>query len=83
MHGSSGSSGTILAVQDADDCVFGAWIAEGMHLSHGSYYGGGDSFLWKSEKGVEGNAKVKVFKWTGKNDYVALCDTDGFSFGGG
>jgi hypothetical protein len=24
-----------------------------------------------------------VFKWTGKNDYVALCDTEFISFGGG
>jgi len=26
---------------------------------------------------------VKTFKWTGKNDYVALCETDSISFGGG
>jgi TLD len=27
--------------------------------------------------------KVKVFKWTGKNDYVALCEPESISFGGG
>lgn len=26
---------------------------------------------------------VKVFKWTGMNDYVALCEKDSVSFGGG
>ncbi|QRV91313.1 TLD-domain protein [Ceratobasidium sp. AG-Ba] len=28
-------------------------------------------------------APVKVFKWTGKNDYVRLCESDFISFGGG
>ncbi|KIO22467.1 hypothetical protein M407DRAFT_79176, partial [Tulasnella calospora MUT 4182] len=27
--------------------------------------------------------EVKVFKWTGRNDYVALCESDYLSFGGG
>ena len=70
-------------MQDGDDGIFGAWIAEGMHLSHGSYYGGGDSFLWKADKNSADGSGVRVYKWTGRNDYVALCDTDGFSFGGG
>jgi hypothetical protein len=26
---------------------------------------------------------VKIFKWTGMNDYVALCEKDSVSFGGG
>lgn len=43
------------------------------------------SFLWKTRTSndpqhVEG---VKVFKWTGRNDYVALCENDSLSFGGG
>jgi hypothetical protein len=37
-------------------------------------------FLWK----VTGDGdKVRVFKWTGKNDYVALCEPESISFGGG
>jgi hypothetical protein len=46
-------------------------------------------FLWKlSSSGTDtdgGGAvlAVKTFKWTGKNDYVALCETDSISFGGG
>ena len=36
-------SGALLAIQDADGGVFGAWVGEGIHLSHGRYYGGGDS----------------------------------------
>jgi hypothetical protein len=37
-------------------------------------------FLWTYGKG---EGELKVFKWTGKNDYVALCEPDYISFGGG
>jgi hypothetical protein len=36
------------------------------------------SFLWKYV-----NDHLDVFKWTGKNDYVALCEPEFISFGGG
>ena len=35
-------------------------------------------FLWKFD-----GEKLEVFKWTGKNDYVALCEPEFISFGGG
>jgi len=38
------------------------------------------SFLWKKEVDDD---NVRVFKWTGKNDYVALCEPESISFGGG
>lgn len=39
-------------------------------------------FLWT--QGLEGDGSpLRVFKWTGKNDYVALCENDYISFGGG
>ncbi|KAH8106581.1 TLD-domain-containing protein, partial [Phellopilus nigrolimitatus] len=74
-------AGSLVAVQDADGGVFGAWVGEGVHLSHGGYYGGGDSFLWRVDP-YEPHA-LSVYNWTGRNDYVAFCDTDFFSFGGG
>ena len=54
-------------------------------------------FLWKAtetiidpkeEETIGEDAEViwpavKVFKWTGMNDYVALCEKDSVSFGGG
>jgi hypothetical protein len=50
------------------------------------------SFLWKyhhhrasskeAEDGLEED-NVDVYKWTGKNDYVALCEPGFISFGGG
>jgi hypothetical protein len=41
-------------------------------------------FLWKfagDSDNVVGN--LKIFKWTGRNDYVALCELGYLSFGGG
>lgn len=35
------------------------------------------SFLWKFKD------TLHVYKWTGKNDYVALCESEYLSFGGG
>ena len=35
-------------------------------------------FLWKFA-----NGQLKVYKWTGRNDYVTLCEPDSISFGGG
>ena len=36
-------------------------------------------FLWK----LQPEDKVRVYKWSGKNDYVALCEPEYISFGGG
>lgn len=40
-------------------------------------------FLWRETRKNDAPAGVNVFKWTGKNDYVALCEPDYISFGGG
>ena len=29
------------------------------------------------------DVRAKVFKWTGRNNYFALCESDFISFGGG
>ena len=36
-------------------------------------------FLWRLLPGKE----LRIYKWTGKNDYVALCEPEYLSFGGG
>ncbi|KAF7373637.1 Zn(2)-C6 fungal-type domain-containing protein [Mycena sanguinolenta] len=73
--------GALLVIQDADDALFGAWIADGLKRStRGGYYGGGESFLWRY---LPSSGKFDVYKWTGKNDYVALCEAGFISFGGG
>ncbi|KAI0289267.1 TLD-domain-containing protein [Russula brevipes] len=74
----SHAGGTILVVRDADDQYFGAWVTDGIREGHGSYIGSGESFLWKAH-----GDGVRVFNWTGRNDYVALCEPESISFGGG
>ncbi|KAF8870814.1 TLD-domain-containing protein [Infundibulicybe gibba] len=77
--GAMGHAGALVVVKDAGDGLFGVWMGDGVRLSKGKgYYGSGESFLWKHVDG-----KFQVFKWTGKNDYVALCEPDFLSFGGG
>ncbi|TDL26885.1 TLD-domain-containing protein [Rickenella mellea] len=73
--------GALVVMQDSAGGVFGAWVSEGIYLSKGAYYGSGDSFLWRS---TQNNADdIQVYKWTGKNEYVALCEPEYLSFGGG
>ncbi|KAF9782422.1 TLD-domain-containing protein [Thelephora terrestris] len=69
--------GSLIVIKDSGDTLFGAWLGENVHQSKGAYYGSGESFLWKSKD------TLHVYKWTGKNDYVALCEPDYLSFGGG
>ncbi|KAI0071231.1 TLD-domain-containing protein [Panus rudis PR-1116 ss-1] len=71
--------GALIVIRDSNDALFGVWMGEGIHPSKGAYYGSGESFLWK----VDSESNLKVYKWTGKNDYVALCESDYISFGGG
>ncbi|KAG6827072.1 hypothetical protein H0H92_013325 [Tricholoma furcatifolium] len=78
--GTASPAGALVVVKDEGNGIFGVWMGkEGVHPSRGKgYYGSGDSFLWKYLGG-----KLKVFKWTGRNDYVALCEPQYISFGGG
>ncbi|THV03834.1 TLD-domain-containing protein [Dendrothele bispora CBS 962.96] len=69
--------GALVAMRDSSDVIFGAYIGDGVHKGRG-YYGSGESFLWRYDKG-----NLMVFRWTGKNEYVALCEPDYLSFGGG
>lgn len=42
------------------------------------------SFLWKlSSEHQPTLPKIKVFPWTGKNDYMILCNTTFIAMGGG
>ncbi|KAI0248033.1 TLD-domain-containing protein [Lactifluus subvellereus] len=75
---SAHTGGALLVVSDADGGCFGSWVADGICEGHGSYTGSGESFLWKAH-----GDGVEVFKWTGQNDYVALCEPESISFGGG
>ncbi|KAJ7153463.1 TLD-domain-containing protein [Mycena crocata] len=75
------AKGALMVIQDAGGALFGVWVADGLKRStRGGYYGGGESFLWRY---LPSSAKFDVYKWTGKNEYVALCEDGFISFGGG
>ncbi|OAX36056.1 TLD-domain-containing protein [Rhizopogon vinicolor AM-OR11-026] len=85
------TKGALVVVRDARDAIFGAWMGDGLWLERAGYYGSGESFLWKyhphpsskdAEDGFEEDT-LDVYKWTGRNDYVALCEPGFISFGGG
>jgi hypothetical protein len=70
----------LFIIQDANDALFGVYMGEGIRPSKGrGYYGSGESFMFKVGK----DGELKVFKWTGRNDYISLCEPDFISFGGG
>ncbi|KAH7103582.1 TLD-domain-containing protein [Auriculariales sp. MPI-PUGE-AT-0066] len=59
------------------------------------FYGSGEAFLWRLthgpphpdetslDTGSTPMDAVQVYRWTGQNSYVALCEHDSISFGGG
>ncbi|KIM74762.1 hypothetical protein PILCRDRAFT_14200 [Piloderma croceum F 1598] len=73
---SSQPKGSLVVMKDSGDAIFGAWLGEGLREDLLSVWV--FRFLWRY---VEG--KLDVYKWTGKNDYVALCEPEYLSFGGG
>ncbi|CAD6932003.1 unnamed protein product [Tilletia controversa] len=84
-------AGLILAVKDADDNIFGAFVNERLRPRTG-YYGTGECFLWKTTRqppslkavnpSLEPN-RIKTFRWTGRNDYVLLTESSFLSIGSG
>lgn len=85
-------AGLILAVQDSDGNVFGAFLNEPIR-PHPHYFGSGQSFLWKTVKvpglrndhdGIlEAGRMLKVFPWSGSNMYACLAQSSSLAFGGG
>ncbi|KAL8290322.1 hypothetical protein RQP46_002580 [Phenoliferia psychrophenolica] len=79
-------SGVVIVVTDANGSVFGAYVNEGLRESR-SYYGDGSCFLWKSTpfspSDFRVGSSIKSFKWTGKNQYLVLSESDYLSVGGG
>ncbi|KAI8370273.1 TLDc domain-containing protein [Blakeslea trispora] len=75
----------ILIIQDLDEQIFGAYLSHSFQLQT-HYYGTGECFLWKSTSQHETKAtipKIKVFPWTGKNDYMILSNPNFVAIGGG
>ncbi|RUO96843.1 TLD-domain-containing protein [Jimgerdemannia flammicorona] len=82
-HRIKGKGPLVLAIKDDDDGIFGAFVNEPFRPNP-SYYGTGECFLWKallSDRPED--AQVRVYPWTGRNDYILLCDSGFIGIGGG
>ncbi|OCF44906.1 hypothetical protein I317_01185 [Kwoniella heveanensis CBS 569] len=73
------TSGNILVVCDGEGNRFGVYLNESIVKREGTYYGSGESFLFK----LSPTSEVKTFRWSGRNQYFALCENGFISFGGG
>ncbi|ORX63078.1 TLD-domain-containing protein [Hesseltinella vesiculosa] len=67
----------VFAIKDANDQVFGAFLNETLKPST-HYYGTGECFLWRDT--TQG---LKVYPWTGKNEYMILSEHEFIAIGGG
>lgn len=80
------TAGCILALRDQNGDRFGAFVNEAFRPSK-EYYGTGECFLWKAvmfePDDFRIGSSIKVFHWTGANDYMILSDHDLLSIGGG
>ncbi|OAC97761.1 hypothetical protein MUCCIDRAFT_182047 [Mucor lusitanicus CBS 277.49] len=73
----------IMIIRDAQNQIFGSYLSHPFS-SQSHYYGTGECFLWKlNQQQEEPQPKIKVFPWTGKNDYMMLSDSDFVAIGGG
>ncbi|KAK4511811.1 uncharacterized protein ATC70_003810 [Mucor velutinosus] len=71
----------IMVIKDAQNQIFGSYLSHPFS-SQSHYYGTGECFLWKLNQ-QEPQPKIKVFPWTGKNDYMMLSDSNFIAIGGG
>ncbi|KAI9282060.1 TLD-domain-containing protein [Umbelopsis sp. AD052] len=78
-----GKGPCILAIKDANDQIFGGYLNEPLKPSP-AYYGTGECFLWRATDVTnKDGASVRVYPWTGKNDYMVLSEPDFVAIGGG
>ncbi|KAJ3218234.1 oxidation resistance protein 1 [Dinochytrium kinnereticum] len=68
----------LVVVKDTTGGIFGAFASEALHVRTG-FYGNGSCFLWSKRSDNE----VSVFKASGANDYLVLCEPHFMAFGGG
>lgn len=82
-----GHQKTLLVVKSTRGDIFGGfadavWEVQHSHEIGGGFYGTGRAMLFRVERegekvqtdGKDDNATVQIYKWTGVNRYIQLCD---------
>lgn len=76
--------GYLIIVQDTHHNIFGAYINDYLHIQEGkTFYGNGDCFLWKKNSKDINDNSLKVFNYTGINDFIIYSDQHFISVGSG
>ncbi|KDN44372.1 TLD-domain-containing protein [Tilletiaria anomala UBC 951] len=89
-------AGLVIGIRDAEDNVFGAFVNERLRPQP-HYYGSGECFLWKTtcenspqapdvdtkSDSSDAHKRLKVYKWTGRNEYMIFTEAHFLSVGGG
>jgi hypothetical protein len=73
-----GESPTILLIKDTSGKMFGAMLSCPIRVSE-RFYGTGESKLFSFDE----NDDIRVYEWTGVNDYIIKGSTNSVAIGSG
>lgn len=72
-----GYKNTIVVIRSMNGDILGGFVnAEWGFKSKKQYYGSGQSFVFGTNSTDNDNDAIRVYRWTGENDYCQICDPD-------
>eukprot|EP01055_Gregarina_sp_Pseudo9_P004078 Gregarina_sp_Pseudo_9__4077@NODE_421_length_2870_cov_3_993642_g398_i0_p5_GENE_NODE_421_length_2870_cov_3_993642_g398_i0NODE_421_length_2870_cov_3_993642_g398_i0_p5_ORF_typecomplete_len133_score15_26TLD/PF07534_16/4_3e36_NODE_421_length_2870_cov_3_993642_g398_i013271725 len=72
----------LLVIKDESNTCFGGYNPEGFKESH-HYYGNGEAFVFTYQAASDTHGELRVYGWSGKNEFFVYSDTERIIFGGG